>query len=82
MQLLWKSEAPAGKRYREYGRMGNRIFARRSDEVLVELDPATGKPLRESPLLWEPESLATRVIQETAFLLSTSGHAYAIRLGK
>ncbi len=82
MELIWKSEPAAGKRYREFQAPGAKLIARRSDNVLVEIDPATGKPLKEYPLLWEPENLQARVVQDAVYVFTADGTAYAVRLNK
>jgi outer membrane protein assembly factor BamB/TolB-like protein len=79
LTILWKVEAGSGITFRQMILDRGRVFALRSDSVMLELDPATGKLIREYPLLWEPRSVV--VNQNTAYVFSTAGRAYALNLG-
>jgi outer membrane protein assembly factor BamB len=57
---------------------GSRLWALRSDNVLVAIDPVTGKVLREYSTLWRP--LAYNVIGDRLYALTADGLAYAILL--
>lgn len=76
-RLLWRSEAGPDRRY-ETIYLGERLLVERDDDVAVELDPATGKVLREHTLFWDPDSILVR--GDTAFVLNKNGVAYSFQL--
>lgn len=79
LPLLWKLDAGSGKTFRQMDLAGGRVFALRSDNTLLELDPATGKVLSERPLLWE--AFTTHVAQDAVYVFSSTGRAYALSIG-
>ncbi len=78
LPLLWKVDFSPGQSAQQLAVSDGRLFVRRSDNMVLELDPATGKLLRQYPLLWDAGMSV--VSKDVAYVMSTTGRAYAVRL--
>ena len=77
-RILWRKEMQ-GKKIESLLLRRDRLFVYQDDETLLELDPATGKTLAESPFLFQPDY--ADIVGDVAYVF-TNGQGYALKLSK
>jgi len=76
--LKWRISPAATGKFLNLRDDGRRLWAMRNDNVLLAIDPVTGKVLREYSTLWRP--LGFNIIGNRLYALTADGLAYAIQL--
>jgi outer membrane protein assembly factor BamB len=77
-RLKWRLKATQGQRFRWAFKFKDYVWALRDDNVLLRLDPSTGKLLNEYSLLWTPVDFS--LDGDRLYAFTADGQAYAMQL--